>query len=445
MKHNLVEKFLKASFSLDGEKISQVDIKNITDNVSSNISAAKIDRSIVYLQDENPIRFCISFFMLLEQGHAPIPLAPDFNQSQKDHFLENKKRSWLENGIFIQVANDGSKEIEFENSYACLTSGTTGIPKVCWLSIDGAKFNALEHAKSFGMNSENYLLQSLPLYHSFGISCYLWTTLEIGCHLDFNSVFLGVKGLAKRDLNKAVLYASPAQLKFMLKEKVESPISGLDVISFGGGPAESIDILKLKEKFENVKALVSYGLTEAGPRVSTGLIENEKKSGYIGKSFSGIDVKVLDSEGKLLSEGIGRLCINSPSNKQNLAEDEKHGEYLLTRDLVEIKNQVIFFHSREQDLIKVGGVSVYAKDIEDVVKEFEGIEDCFVTSKDHKMYGQIPVLIIEGKDCKTELVTFLKERLAVLQMPKKIHFVAEFPRHSLDKINRKKLLEIIGE
>jgi len=445
MKLKLVDQFLNASFSIDGENISNEEILELRSEVAKNIEQHLKEKSIVYLQDENPMRFCLTFFTLLDLDHAPIPLAPDFNQFQKDHFLGNKKRSWLENGAFIQVANDGAEEIEFENSYACLTSGTTGTPKVCWLSVDGAKFNGLAHAKSFGMTSENYLLQSLPLYHSFGISCYLWTTLEVGCHLDFNSVFLGMKGLAKRNLDKAVMYASPAQLKFMLKEKIEKPLDGLDIISFGGGPAESLDILKIKEKFSNIKTFVSYGLTEAGPRVSTGIIEDEKQSGFIGRAFPGIETKVLTKEGELLGEGVGKLCIKSPSNKQNLLEEEQHGEYLLTRDLVEVKNNEIYFHSREQDLIKVGGISIYAKDIEDVVKQFDGISDCIVFSKDHKMYGQIPVLIVEGEDCKAELMSFLKTKLSVLQMPKKYYFVEKFPRHSLDKINRKKLLEIIGD
>jgi O-succinylbenzoic acid--CoA ligase len=443
--HNLVDQFLQASFSLDGQTISNESIKKMATEVLANVTNALKTKSIVYLQDDNPMRFCITFFTLLDQGHAPIALAPDFNQFQKKQFLENKNRSWIENGNFIQVAIDGESEIVFPNSYACLTSGTTGTPKVCWLSIEGAKFNGSAHAKSFGMNENHYLLQSLPLYHSFGLSCYLWTVLELGCHLDFNSVFLGMKGLAKRELKNAVLYASPAQLKFMLKEKISEPIKGMSIISFGGGPADSKDILALKEKFTDVKTLVSYGLTEAGPRVSTGTIDTEKPSGFIGKAFKGITVKVLTNENELLEEGTGKLCILSPSNKQNRLEDETYNEYLLTRDVVVLKNNEICFQSREQDLIKVGGVSIYAKDIEDVVKQFEGISDCLITAKNHKMYGQIPVLIVEGEDCKTELMAYLKSKLSVLQMPKKFHFVEKFPRHSLDKINRKKLLELIGE
>ncbi|OUR93571.1 hypothetical protein A9Q84_19070 [Halobacteriovorax marinus] len=449
MNHNFTETFLKASFSIDGISISKEDALNLSREVRELISNELKDPSIVYLQDDNPLRFCLTFFTLLDFGHAPIALAPDFNQVQKDHFLLNKKRSWLENGSFIKIAINGKSEIEFENSYACLTSGTTGSPKVCWLSTDGARFNASAHAKSLKLSKDHTLLQSLPLYHSFGIACYLWTVLELGCQLDFNTVFLGMKGLTKRvdakTLKNAVLYASPAQLKFMLREKVAKPVTGVDIISFGGGEVLSADVIKLEDKFEDIKSFVTYGLTEAGPRVSTGPIDKERESGFIGCAFKEISVKVLTDADELKSSGLGKLCIKSPSLKQNQDEDETRDGYYITRDLVQITDDEIFFQSREHDLIKVGGVSIYAKDIEVVAREFEGLKDCLVFSKEHKMYGEIPILIAEGEVDKTELLIFLKDKLAVLQIPKKIHIVSEFPRHSLDKINRKKLFEIIEE
>jgi len=449
MSLKLTETFLKSSFSIDGISISNDEVQDLVKKAKALVSNKLTNPSIVYLQDENHLRFCLTFFILLDLGHSPIPLAPDFNQNQKDHFLENKKRSWLENGSFIQIAINGESEVTYKDSYACLTSGTTGTPKVCWLSIQGARFNARAHAESFKLTKEHTLLQSLPLYHSFGIACYLWTTLEMGCHLDFNSVFLGMKGLSKREeagtLKNGVLYASPAQLKFMLREKVSKPISGIDIISFGGGEVLSLDVIKLEEKFENIISLVTYGLTEAGPRVSTGLINKERDSGFIGTSFNGVEVRVLSDEGVLKTTGVGKLCIKSPSLKQNLEPSEVKDGHYITRDLVRIKNDEVFFESREDDLIKVGGVSVYAKDIEIVAKEFSGISDCLVFSKAHKMYGEIPILIAEGDIDKTELLSFLKEKLAVLQIPKKIHIVKEFPRHSLDKINRKKLYEMIEE
>lgn len=449
MSLSLTETFLKSSFSIDGNPISQSVVKDLSNEVRETIAKNLDKPSIVYLQDDNVLRFCLTFFTLLDLGHAPIPLAPDFNQNQKDHFLENKKRSWLESGKFQQVAVAGESEVAYKNSYACLTSGTTGTPKVCWLSIKGARFNARAHAESFNLTKEHTLLQSLPLYHSFGIACYLWTVLEVGCALDFNTVFLGIKGIVKREdagtLKNAVLYASPAQLKFMLREKVSKPISGIDIISFGGGEVLSADVIKLEEKFNGIKSFVTYGLTEAGPRVSTGHIDSEKDPGFIGSSFNGVEVRVLTDNGNLKTSGLGKLCIKSPSLKQNIDDEEIKEDFYITRDLVRIDNDQVYFQSRENDLIKVGGISIYAKDIEVVAKEFKGVTDCLVYSKTHKMYGEIPVLIAEGKIEKTELLAFLKEKLAVLQIPKKIHIVEKFPRHSLDKINRKKLYEIIEE
>ena len=50
-------------------------------------------------------------------------------------------------------------------------------------------------------------------------------------------------------------------------------------------------------------------------------------------------------------------------------------DFLITRDLVSIKDSTIFFKSRDSDLIKVGGISVYPKDIETVIKKIHESED----------------------------------------------------------------------
>jgi acyl-CoA synthetase (AMP-forming)/AMP-acid ligase II len=233
----------------------------------------------------------------------------------------------------------------------------------------------------------------------------------------------------------------------MLKEP-ESNLNGIDIISVGGGLADSSEILRLKEKFNGAKTYITYGLTEAGPRVSTGEVAQEESSGYIGQPFHGVRIAVLQEDGQIVPEGEGTLCVSSPSLKKNIAPDEiaqYQGEgFLITRDLVNIKDNTIYFKSRDSDIIKVGGISVYPKDIEAVIKKIENVKDCIAFPMEHRIYGSVPLLIIEGDGEAKDIQIYLKDKLSVYQRPKKIIFIKEFPRYSLNKVDRKRLKEMIG-
>jgi long-chain acyl-CoA synthetase len=398
------------------------------------------------VRDVNPLGLALIFFTLIDYGHCPILLDAELSNYQLESMVKSSKFSFIDQKK-VKNLTPRNQNPAYPDCYAALTSGTTSTPKLCYLSIEGALKNAGAHASSLGITDKHTVIQSLPINHSFGIIAYLWTKVVTRCGLYLNQNFLGLKTLATKTFKDGALHISPAQLQFMLKEP-EINLSGIDIISVGGGLAESSEILRLKEKFNGAKTFITYGLTEAGPRVSTGEVAQEEPSGYIGQPFNGVRIAVLQEDSQIVSEGEGSLCISSASLKKNLAPDEiaqYQGEgFFITRDLVSIKNNTIYFKSRDSDIIKVGGISVYPKDIETVIKKIENVKDCIVFPMEHGIYGSVPLLIIEGDGEAKDIQTYLKDKLSVYQRPKKIIFLKEFPRHSLNKVDRKRLKEMIG-
>lgn len=399
-----------------------------------------------FVRDVDSLRLALIYFTLIDYGHCPILLDAELSDYQLGSMVKSSKFSLIDQKKVKNLA-PGNQDPVYPDCYAALTSGTTSTPKLCYLSIEGALKNAGSHANSLGITDKHTVIQSLPINHSYGIVAYLWTKVVTGCGLDLNENFLGLKTLAQKKFEYGTLHISPAQLQFMLKEP-EGNLSGIDIISVGGGLAESSEILRLKEKFNGAKTYITYGLTEAGPRVSTGEVAQEEPSGYIGQPFNGVRIAVLQEDGQIGTEGEGSLCVSSPSLKKNIAPDEitqnQGKDFLITRDLVSIKDSSIFFKSRDSDLIKVGGISVYPKDIETVIKKIENVKDCIVFPMEHRIYGSVPLLIIEGDGEAKDIQIYLKDKLSVYQRPKKIIFIKEFPRHSLNKVDRKRLKEMIG-
>jgi len=439
-------KFIESSIYREGERCSPEALKDelvlIENLVVNNFSTPQT----CFVREADSLSLALIYFTLIDHGHCPVLLDAELS----DYQLE----SMVKSSIFLLIDQKKVKSIAASNQvpaypdcYAALTSGTTSTPKLCYLSIEGAIKNASSHAISLGITEKHTVIQSLPINHSYGIIAYLWTKVVTGCALDLNANFLGLKTLAQKKFEDGALHISPAQLQFMLKEP-ESGFTGIDVISVGGGLAESSDILQLKEKFIGAKTYITYGLTEAGPRVSTGEVAQEEPSGYIGQPFDGIRIVVLQEDGQIVTEGGGALCVSSPSLKKNFEPDEitqyQGKDFLITRDLVSIKDNTILFKSRDSDLIKVGGISVYPKDIETVIKKIENVKDCIVLPMKHRIYGSVPLLVIEGTGETRDIQNFVKDKLSIYQRPRKIIFIKEFPRHSLNKVDRKRLLEIIS-
>lgn len=437
--------FLASPIYREGQKCSPEALKKelvlIENLVVNNFSTPQT----CFVRDVDSLRLALIFFTLIDYDHCPILLDAELSDYQLESMVKSSKFSFIDQKK-VKSLSANNQDPAYPDCYAALTSGTTSTPKLCYLSIEGALKNAGSHAISLGISEKHTVIQSLPINHSYGIVAYLWTKVVTGCELDFNENFLGLKTLAQKKFEDGALHISPSQLQFMLKEP-ESGLSGIDIISVGGGLAESSDILKLKEKFNEAKTYVTYGLTEAGPRVSTGEVAQEEHSGYIGQPFNRVRIAVLQEDGQIVTEGEGSLCVSSPSLKKNLAPDEitqyQGKDFLITRDLVSIKDRAIFFRSRDSDLIKVGGISVYPKDIENVIKKIETVKDCIVFPMKHRIYGSVPLLIIEGTGETRDIQNFVKDKLSIYQRPRKIIFLKEFPRHSLNKVDRKRLKEMI--
>src|SRR5262249_21878586 len=146
--------------------------------------------------------------------------------------------------------------------------------------------------------------------------------------------------------------------------------------------------------------------------------------------------------GEIRDAGQGQLCIRCPSLAKNVASP------LVTRDEVVLSpgGEVIFL-SRLNDLIKVGGISVYPKEIEAGARLHPAVADCIVLRRPDPIYEEVFDLIVEGTESVTsepEIRAFLQERLGRPQWPSRILVLDELPRSTLGKIDRHRVLEKIA-
>ena len=139
----------------------------------------------------------------------------------------------------------------------------------------------------------------------------------------------------------------------------------------------------------------------------------------------------LEAEAKAIGETVARM--ERTAGRQNVRQVSinQEGE--------------IFFHSRTEDMINLGGVTIYTKDIEEMALLNKDITEAIVIKKESDIYEELAILVVETNLDSKEIRTDLKNKLSQSQMPNKIYTFEKLPRFSLDKLDRQKIKQMIGE
>jgi fatty-acyl-CoA synthase len=423
----LLQQYLKLSHKRAAKAV-------LTTDILSEISNLKLydlqPNEMVAIQDDDPFRWACLFLQVLDSGGVPIALPP-----KKD--LLNV--SLIQNGCWLNRVSTNVSSYS-EPHYICLTSGSTGEPKMIPMAVSRAKINAQMHAEAFELRSEQRLIQCLPVFHSYGIIAYIFAALTTKIPIDFQPLLISLRTLKDHPDTKLVIHMSPSQARFILKDKF-TDASKIQTITIGAGALTAKELQALCIKFPTTNIYVSYGLTELGPRVSAGKVNSSEETDfYVGKPLRGVDVKILTEDKKILSYGEGILLVQSPCMHLQVKAEDLNNEQYITRDRVYLTvDQKIYFLSREQDLIKCGGISLYPAEMERHIRELLNVE-CIVLKKDHPIHEEIPILVVEhSASIQNEILEHLRKYYSEALLPREIHFLANFPRNSLHKIDRQKI------
>jgi acyl-CoA synthetase (AMP-forming)/AMP-acid ligase II len=176
-----------------------------------------------------------------------------------------------------------------------LTSGTSGFSSGCVFNFESLVLNGKRHADSIGQRADDTLLVSLPLYFSFALSALTLGSLSCGSRMiisgpPFNPV---VYRRALEDYGITVSSLTPILIRTMLKSESDtSTLSKLRILSVGGDLLEPELVARLVEVREGRDLYLTYGLTQAGPRVSTLAAHTEPPSRYasVGLPLEGTSV-----------------------------------------------------------------------------------------------------------------------------------------------------------
>lgn len=355
-----------------------------------------------------------------------------------------------------------------------MTGGTTGLPKAAILTHFNVISNAIQSKTwIFKCGPGTCAIGILPLFHSFAMTCVMNISIAIG---GFMMLFPRPPAM-EEFINKMIALDFPngtmlpgAEILFKkiadyvetLPDFKQEKLKGkFGLCVSGAGPLHR-PVQELFERVTKSRLVEGYGLTEASPVVSAGPFWGNRKIGTIGLPFPGTDWKIIEpntlKELPVGEENVGELCVAGPQvMKGYLNQPEETAEtlkkigdkiFLLTGDIgyMDEDGQVVI-RDRKKQLIKYKGLSIFPKEVEELIGKHPFVSEVAVAGLPDKEFGEVVKAWVvlkpdkKGKLTEEELIRWCKENMTYYKVPKYIEFRDELPKSLVGKVMRRTLQE----
>ncbi len=328
------------------------------------------------------------------------------------------------------------------------TSGTTGEPK----GVELTHANLLRNCEVvvndlLQLTSEDVVFGGLPLFHALGQTVGLNAAIRAGACLALLTRFSGAAALRTlQDQRVTVMQGVPAMYAAMLHEphRSDHDLSRLRVGVSIGAPL-SVEVLLGFEEAFTCLVLEGYGLSESSP-VATFNRRDRRRVGSIGLPVKGVELRVVDDGGSDVEDGEpGEILVRGHNvmkaywgRPDDTAATVVDG-WLRTGDLG-LRDEDGFFYlvGRKRELIHRGADLVYPREVEEVLHDHPDVLEAAVIGPPHPTLGGEVGAVVTLRPFATatesELLDFVRSRVAAHKCPRTVDVVDEIPRTATGNI-----------
>jgi acyl-CoA synthetase (AMP-forming)/AMP-acid ligase II len=336
------------------------------------------------------------------------------------------------------------------------TSGTTGRPKGAMLSHRRTILDGQAALGAFGVRPAERFLCYLPLFHTGAwdyIKQYFMVGGSVVLMADFDADEL--VRLIERHRCTA-MFGVTLVLNQMIRcaAFATADVSSLRRVAFASyDPSDLLARVDaaLRERGADVGFFQAYGLSEGGPFVTLAPRETAVELSHAaGLPFPGVTVALLDDDLAPVPAGQpGEICVRSAALMDGYFDDPEataeafRGGWLHTGDVGRLVDGQLYVVDRVKDMIRTAGENVYPKEVEQVIVELPGVEDCAVVPVYDETYEERVVAVIipePGTSLTSEaVIAHARSRLAHFKCPKEVHFVETIPKTPAGKTAKREL------
>ena len=336
------------------------------------------------------------------------------------------------------------------------TSGTTGEPKGVMHTANTTMANIIPYAQRLHLDAETVVLMASPMAHQTGFMYGLMMPIMLKAGVVLQDVWEPRKAIQViRDEQVSFTMASTPFLTDLTRTVAEdaTPVPSLKLFLCAGAPIPSARVEQARAVLGS-KIVSAWGMTENGA-VTTTLLEDDDERAFTtdGRPLPGVEVKVVDVDGKTLPPGqAGSLMLRSCSNFGGyLRRPHLNGtdaeDWFDTGDLARIDEQgYIRITGRSKDVIIRGGENIPVVEIENLLYRHPAVLQAAVISYPDERMGERACAVVVLKagqrlDLPALVEYFKGHKVAMQYIPERLEILDAMPSTPSGKIQKFKLRE----
>ncbi len=389
-------------------------------------------------------------------------------------------------GEYEALVGEASPDFPFEdfdeNTRAAMfyTTGTTGDPKGVCYSHRQIVLHTLTTATSLcsardgqRLHREDVYMPITPMFHVLA-----WGLPYVAVMLGLRTVLPGrylpdVLLRLKQEEKVSFSHCVPAILQMLLQAAAAGgqDLSGWKIVIGGSALPPTLCKAALER---GIDVFAGYGMSETGPVVALAQLGGDGPSEgedalrlrcTTGRPVPMVDFRVVDRDLREVPRDgrtQGEIVLRAPfltlayANKPEASEALWAGGWLHTQDVAVVRpDGYVQIVDRLKDVIKTGGEWVSSLELEGLIGEVPGVQECAVVAVRDEKWGERPMAWVVGKPgaepdaaaIREHLLGYVaSQRIGKYAVPEleRIVFVDEIPKTSVGKVDKKLLRQRSG-
>lgn len=383
----------------------------------------------------------------IKMGIIYIPIDSNTPKNRLDKIIASSKASAIINNDFsIRFLNTAPNYMDDKACCVLYTSGSSGTPKGVVTSKKGLASFINWSSKEFKINSKDILTNYAPFH--FDLSTFdVFVGLKNGASIWLidNKLSSNFRLLGEhiKELNPTVWYATPTVYN-LLNEYGNLNRNNQPRLALFAGEIFNINKLNsLRDKWNEAIFYNLYGPTETNVCTYYKLpnqIEDKKEIYPIGIACPYAKTLINDS-GELLIGGDSLMLsyLNEPSLTHEKIITINGEKWLKSGDIVELKNDLIYYKTRNDRMVKKNGYRIELFEIENELSNHPDINQVACIFKNNKI-----IAFYSGNKCSNiALKTYSNQQLLKYMIPDDFFHLTNLPVNSNGKIDYALLIQYL--
>jgi D-alanine--poly(phosphoribitol) ligase subunit 1 len=459
----------------DGRTLTYGELRRHSDALACYLTERFGDdrRPIAVLGHREP-EILIAFLSAVKSGRPYVPLDTALPHQRIDKIVATSRAALvltpkdIVQFSALQVRGPARSVHGDEPFYILFTSGSTGEPKGVIITLA-----CLEHFITWMLAEQRFtelgevFLNQAPF--SFDLS-----VMDLYCSLATGGTLFSIsrdrianpkelyRALGSSGVTTWVSTPSFAQMCLVEEKFSETMLPRVRRFLFCGETLPPQAAAQLAMRFPRAQVWNSYGPTEATVATSSIRIDAAILEKYsplpVGRTMPGSEIFIVNGNRDVLpADQRGEIIIAGPNvsvgylDRPDLTAEaffQYRGQRAYrTGDLGQFRDDLLFFHGRMDDQIKVSGYRIELGDVEANLRALATVRDAVVLPviKDGTTQSLAAFVLLAARDeashfnLSHQLRTQLSQRLPTYMLPRKFVFLDAFPMTTNGKVDRARL------